>query len=74
MTDKIHSTIQDVEDSLACTAFAEEGIVCPLGTDQASVAAAPSPEGDNALQEVEDTLTCAAFAEEGEECPLRQGK
>ena len=68
MTDQKMKEMGKVEETLACSAFAEEGVPCPLG--EAKKGGAPKrPAGESVLQSVEDDLACAAFGEENEDCP-----
>lgn len=71
---------KDVEDTLACTAFAEAGEPCPIGSEEQAVGATPT-ETTQAQEEknkhkksvmgvVEDDFACTAFAESGEPCPI----
>lgn len=66
---------KEVEETLACTAFAEAGEPCPLGVGDKKTAAAgqatkPGIKKAPKPGTVEDTLACTAFAEAGEPCPL----
>lgn len=76
MDKKKDSLIKEVEDTLACSAFAEEGEPCPIKTGEESGAASPAAAGDqeSTLEAVENTMACSAFAEEGEPCPIATKK
>jgi hypothetical protein len=65
MDDEKKSVKDEVEDTMACTAFAEAGEPCPVdeGKDEGE-----KKEGEG--MSVEDTMACTAFAEAGEPCPL----
>ena len=71
---------KEVEDTLACTAFAEAGAPCPIGSEEQAAGATPK-ETTQAKEEkekhkksvmgvVEDDFACTAFAESNEPCPL----
>jgi hypothetical protein len=65
MADEKKSTAQEVEDTMACSAFAEVGEPCPLDKEE--------PEGEkkkDSGMSAEDTMACTAFAEAGEPCPI----
>lgn len=65
----------EVEDTLACTAFAEAGEPCPIGGKEQAEA---TPETTHALKEkkksvlgiVEDDFACTAFHDQNEKCPI----
>lgn len=55
-----------VEDTMACSAFAEAGEPCPIDSgDKTDV-----KEKKSKSMSVEDTMACSAFAEAGEPCPI----
>ena len=71
---------KDVEDTLACTAFAEAGEPCPIGSEE-QVAGATPIESTQAKEEkkkhkksvlgvLEDDFACTAFHDQDEECPI----
>ena len=73
MTDKKCTTTEELENTLACTAFAEEGVPCPLcsGKEKDAVAKKTSPTGEESiLDTVEDDFACTAFTDQNEECPI----
>lgn len=74
MTDKKETLHKAIEETLACSAFAEAGEPCPLGKEKASAAGPESSPAEgrekSALQSVEDDLACTAFYDENEECPI----
>lgn len=73
MTDQKKSTTTAIEDTLACTAFAEEGEPCP--TDAVDPGAPPQKaEEESALEVVEDDFACTAFHDENETCPICRDK
>ena len=65
MDEKKKSAKEKVQDTLACTAFAEAGEPCPIATDK--------KVGENKAEtkvDVKNTMACSAFAEAGEPCPI----
>ncbi len=64
---------KEVEDTMACSAFAEAGEPCPI--DSGDKAAEPKPKKEKSKSmSVEDTMACSAFAEAGEPCPIDKDK
>lgn len=79
MKDKKHSMLENVEEDLACTAYAEAGEPCPTGEDKPEHKPDAAPvqgkgEKKSALKNVEEDLACTAFAEAGEPCPVDRKK
>jgi hypothetical protein len=73
MTEKKTSLNTELENTMACGAFAEAGEPCPINIKEgASVAAASTAKKKTtaALESVENTMACSAFAEAGEPCPI----
>lgn len=70
MDKKKKSVKKEIEDTLACSAFAEAGEPCPIGAGKKGGKAQKS----GALKSVEDTMACSAFAEVGVPCPIDSGK
>jgi len=73
MTDKKRTTSEEIEATLACSAFAEEGVPCPLGAEKnksAVVNDSPPTGKESMLDSVEDAFACTAFHEQNEECPI----
>lgn len=73
MTDKKRTTSEEIEATLACSAFAEEGVPCPLGGEKKEGAGAKDspPAGKKSmLDSVEDDFACTAFSDQNEECPI----
>ncbi len=62
---------KEVEDTMACSAFAEAGEPCPI--DSGDKKAEPKKEKSKSMS-VEDTMACSAFAEAGEPCPIDNKK
>lgn len=71
MTDKKHTTTEAIETTMACSAFAEEGVPCPIDGGEEASAAAPAG-GESLMERVEDDLACIAFSDQNEECPIRK--
>jgi hypothetical protein len=69
MAEKKKSITDEVENTMACSAFAEADEPCPLDTD-----ATQSSKKKEASMSVEDTMACSAFAEADEPCPLDTDK
>ena len=69
MDEKKKSVKEEVEDTMACSAFAEAGEPCPLDEDKKE----GEKKEDSGLS-VEDTMACSAFAEAGEPCPIGEDK
>ena len=59
---------ETVTETMACSAFAEAGEPCPIGTGE------KKEEKDENTKSVSDTMACTAFAEAGEPCPIGQDK
>ena len=69
--EKKTTTVDEVEETLACVAFAEEGEPCPSCGKSASPAAT---KGESLLETIEDDLACTAFSDQNEVCPICHGK
>jgi len=76
MNEKKTSLTEKVENTLACSAFAEGGEPCPINTGkEANATDHASPKiKESMLEFVEDTMACSAFAEKGEPCPENIGE
>ena len=77
MTDKKCTTTEEIETTMACSAFAEEGVPCPLcrGKEQDAVTRKASPTGEESiLDSVEDDFACTAFSDQNEECPIHKDR
>ena len=74
MKEKKKSLKNDVEDTMACSAFAEAGEPCPIENVEEKEGGAGLPQtkkkGKSLKNNVEDTMACSAFAEAGEPCPI----
>ena len=71
MSEKKHPTTEEIETTMACSAFAEEGVPCPIGSGE--------KEGDagkngSSLDSIEDAFACTAFHDQNEECPINSNK
>jgi hypothetical protein len=69
MDEKKNALTKKVEDTMACSAFAEAGEPCPINEDKKE-----SGEKEGSTMSVEDTMACSAFAEAGEPCPIDEDK
>lgn len=77
MTDKKCTTTEEIEATMACSAFAEEGVPCPLcsGKEKNAVTKETSPTGkESILDSVEDDFACTAFSDQNEKCPIGGAK
>lgn len=74
--DEKKTALKSVEDTMACSAFAEAGEPCPINTGKGSGDASPAAPGkkESLSESVENTMACSAFAEAGEPCPIDTGK
>jgi hypothetical protein len=74
--DKKTSLTEEIEDTLACSAFAEAGEPCPTNIEEGVHAAGQksAAKKGSTLETVKNTLACSAFAEEGEPCPIDTDK
>ena len=62
---------KDVEDTMACSAFAEAGEPCPIDEEKQK----DKPESAKSTSaSIADTMACSAFAEAGEPCPIDEEK
>jgi hypothetical protein len=68
MDEKKKSVKEEVQDTMACTAFAEAGEPCPLDKEK------EGEKNKDAGMSVQDTMACTAFAEAGEPCPIDEDK
>lgn len=71
MTEKKCTTTEEIETTLACSAFAEEGVPCPIGGGKKDD---DTSKNGSAQNTVEDAFACTAFHEQNEECPIGKGK
>lgn len=77
MRDQKRTTTEEIETTVACSAFAEEGVPCPLcsGKESDAVAKKASPTGEESiLDTVEDDFACTAFSDQNEECPIHKDR
>ena len=72
MEKKKTSLSKDVEDTMACSAFAEAGEPCPIHEEKKTDA--PTEGEKIASESIGDTMACSAFAEAGEPCPIHEEK
>jgi hypothetical protein len=69
MDEKKKSAKKEVEDTMACSAFAEAGEPCPLDENDNK-----DEKKEDSGMSVEETMACSAFAEAGEPCPIDEDK
>ena len=75
MSDKKTTIKKEVEDTMACSAYAEAGIPCPISSKTTKPEGKQTePEEKPTLESVKNTMACSAFAEAGEPCPLDKQK
>lgn len=75
MAEKKKSLRKEIEDNMACSAFAEAGEPCPICPEADKMepgAKAKKPRGEkiSICQSVEEDMACTAFAEQGEPCQI----
>lgn len=77
MTDRKRTTTEEIETTLACSAFAEEGVPAYSVARRKKM---PTPRrhrqpgGESILDLVEDDFACTAFSDQNEECPISDDK
>ena len=69
MDEKKTSLSKEVEDTMACSAFAEAGEPCPIDEDKNE-----GEKKEATKVDVGGTMACSAFAEAGEPCPIDEDK
>jgi hypothetical protein len=77
MTDAKKDTMKEVETTMACSAFAEAGEPCPIGTkgETSGSAAGKSMEKEKTtLESVEKDFACTAFHDQNMACPINGDK
>ncbi|HIJ78917.1 MAG: hypothetical protein OEY01_07595 [Desulfobulbaceae bacterium] len=75
MDEKKTKLTQDIEDTMACSAFGEAGEPCPISSDEKKdTRKASQGEKKVTSNSVEGTMACSAFAEAGEPCPINSEK
>jgi len=65
MEEKKRSALEEVEKTMACSAYAEAGEPCPLDEEQIE-----NEKQESCEMSVQDTMACSAFAEAGVSCPI----
>lgn len=68
MKEKMRSLLEEVEKTMACSAYAEAGEPCPLD-EELKV----NKILESCKMSVQDTMACSAFAEAGVHCPICEG-
>jgi len=71
MSEKKHPTTEEIENTMACSAFAEEGVPCPIGSGEK---VGDAGKNGSSLDSVEDAFACTAFSDQNEECPISSDK
>lgn len=75
MTDAKKDPLKEVEDTMACSAFAEAGEPCPIGTKgETGGSAAGKGMEKTSLESVEKDFACTAFHDENMACPINNDK
>lgn len=59
---------EDIEKTMACTAFAEAGEPCPIGQNTTNAGKDISPK--KITDTIENDFACSAFYDQNEECPI----
>lgn len=73
MSDKKHTVTEEIETTMACSAFGEAGEPCPIdgGEEETHKAKNATPaNGESMVDKVEDDFACTAFSDQNEECPI----
>ena len=70
---------KEVEDTMACSAYAEAGEPCPIGGKEKEKAVQPETAEHkkmkkSVLEKVADDFACTAFHDHDENCPIGGGK
>jgi hypothetical protein len=65
--------LKEVEDTMACSAFAEAGEPCPIDTG-GGAATAGAGKGKTMLKSVEKDFACTAFHDQNISCPINGDK
>lgn len=73
MTDETKNTLKEVEDTMACSAFAEAGEPCPIDTG-GGTAKAVAGKDQATLKSVEKDFACTAFHDQNISCPIDDEK
>lgn len=75
MAEEKKDTLKKVEDTMACSAYAEEGEPCPIDTGEGTAKAATGTAKEKTtLESVEKDFACTAFRDENQECPPNNDK
>ena len=75
MSDKQKTIKKEVEDTMACSAYAEAGEPCPIPGHEkqgkTKTAGKKTKKAEKStLESIKDTMACSAYAEAGEPCPI----
>lgn len=75
MTDAKKDTLKEVENTMACSAFAEADEPCPIGPGtEASGSAAGEGKEKTTLESMEKDFACTAFHDQNMDCPINNDK
>ncbi len=75
MTDNKKNIAHEIEDTLACSAFAEAGEPCPICSNKDDREEhATLEKNEPGRQSLEENFACAAFHEQNLECPIGTDK
>ena len=69
MEEKKKSVKEEIEKTMACSAYAEAGEPCPLDNEQRE-----NEKQESCEMSLQDTMACSAFAEAGVSCPICEDK
>ena len=65
MEENKRAVLEEIEKTMACSAYTEAGEPCPLDDEQREV-----EKQEGCEMSVQDTMACSAFAEAGVACPI----
>ena len=68
MKEKMRSFLDEIEMTMACTAYAEAGEACPFDEMQLE-----NKKQEICKMSVQDSMACSAYAEAGVPCPICEG-
>jgi len=68
MKEKMKSLLKEIENSMACIAYAEAGEACPIDNELKE-----NKKIARCIMSVQDTMACSAYAEAGISCPICEG-
>jgi len=68
MKEKMKSVLKEIENTMACIAYAEASEACPIDIELKE-----NKKIARCMISVQDTLACRAYAEAGIPCPICEG-